>query len=299
MSKKKDKEKNVKKDKIKSFTKVLKENQKSILVKSGDETITLKEATTKSVENMVISPLDGLISIPASEAAENALLDTSLMVSTHYAQSVFSMYEFTMRYPDTKQTLIITVMSDEIDEVLSLSKSIYGPLRERSSIGLIIPQIPDKKVNQIRNWAENAKGADMYVIRIPGILLFTGDIKKDVVSNTQKFDLIIQILHTSKSLEKLRKKDKDEYERTVDFYLNGTSKVLTDMGVVCAHMPLIQEFYSDPHEYAQKWAKQLTLIKESNKLLARMVFSTINMDDLVSFNAEIGKCLGETAISTF
>lgn len=281
------------KKKPNSFTKMLKENQQKITVLYQGEKKTVSEATNDTVKEITAAPLEGMIPVSSSEAAENALTDIKqLSVSTSYAQNIFSMYEFALKYSDVKQTLVVGVQEDDIWNILNSDYPGYGPLKERTNLSLVLNKFPQNYSKKLTNWAnnDNGKRPDMFIIRIPNLIIFHGDIQKGEPSKSKFFDLIIQVLRT-RPLAKLKKKKPAEFKDTVNFYVEGTSRALKNLGVSCAHIALDPDFYKDPHDYAELWCEKLC--DEKNKILMRVIFCTPDPDVLVSFNAQITESLSE------
>lgn len=276
-----------KKEKEKSnFSKMLKENQKAIRILTNDGEKDLADLTNATVEALIASPLDGMIPVPSSEAAENAVAGaSSLCISTAYAENVFSMYEFTLKYSKTKQTLIVPVSEKDIEDIWDANYSGYGPLKDRSNLKLVLDKFPEKAKKKLANWAEEGEIPALFVIRIPNLVLFHGDIKKNAVSKARFFDLVIEVVRSGKSMTKLKKKKPEEFATVSKFVVDSTVRVLKEFGVSCAHIPLDRDFYDEPHDYAKMWVDALT--EEQNNLLTRVVFCTPEPDELVSFNAQL------------
>lgn len=270
-----------------SFSKMLKENQKVIRVATNDgEEKDLATLTSETLENLVASPLDGMIPVSSSEAAENAVKGaTKLSISTAYAQSVFSMYEFALKYYGTKQTLVVTVSEKDVEDIWDANAQAYGPLKDRSNLKLVLDKFPEKAKKKVMNWAEEDCVPALFVIRIPNLVVFHGDIKKNAVSKAKFFDLVIEVIRSGKPMPKLKKKRPDEFARISQFVVDSTVRVLKEFGASCAHIPLNKDLYDDPHDYATMWCK--ALVDEKNNLLTRVVFCTPDPDELVSFNAQL------------
>ena len=270
-----------------SFSKMLKENQKVIRVATNDgEEKDLATLTSETLENLVASPLDGMIPVSSSEAAENAVKGaTKLSISTAYAQSVFSMYEFALKYYGTKQTLVVTVSEKDVEDIWDANAQAYGPLKDRSNLKLVLDKFPEKAKKKVMNWAEEDCVPALFVIRIPNLVVFHGDIKKNTVSKAKFFDLVIEVIRSGKPMPKLKKKRPDEFARISQFVVDSTVRVLKEFGASCAHIPLNKDLYDDPHDYATMWCK--ARVDEKNNVLTRVVFCTPDPDELVSFNAQL------------
>ena len=175
--------------------------------------------------------------------------------------------------------------ADEIEEILDANYSGYGPLKDRSNLKLVLDKFPEKIKKKMVNWAADGEVPALFVIRIPNLVIFHGDIKKNAPSKAKFFDLVIEVIRSGKSLPKLKKKRPEEFAATSRFFVESTVKVLKEFGVSCAHIPLNKDLYVDPHDYASLWCKELTADK--NGILTRIVFCTPDPDDLVSFNHQV------------
>lgn len=270
-----------------NFSKMLKENQKVIHVLNTDgEEKDLAEITNETLEAIIASPLDGMIPVSSSEAAENVVPGAmKLSISTAYAQSVFSMYEFALKYQATKQTLVVVVPEKEVEDIFDANYASYGPLKDRSNLKLVLDKFPEKARKKLANWEEESEIPGMFVIRIPNLVVFHGDIKKNTTSKAKFFDLVIEVVRSGKSLPKLKKKRPEEFTALSNFIVESTVRVLKEFGASCAHIPLDKDLYDEPHEYASMWANALSA--EKNGILTRVVFCTSDPDELVSFNAQL------------
>ena len=270
-----------------NFSKMLKENQKVIRVLTSDgEEKDLAAITNETVDSIVASPLDGMIPVSSSEAAENAVPGAmKLAISTAYAQSVFSMYEFALKYQSTKQTLVVVVPEKDAEDIWDSNYASYGPLKDRSNLKLVLDKFPEKAKRKIADWGSESEVPGMFVIRIPNLVVFHGDIKKNTTSKAKFFDLVIEIVRSGKSMSKLKKKKPEEFADMSKFVVDSTVRVLKEFGSSCAHIPLDKDFYAEPHEYASLWARALN--DDKNNILTRVVFCTPDPDDLVSFNAQL------------
>lgn len=275
-----------KKNKEVSFSKMLKENCKVIKVLKDSEEKALADVTEDTLNDIVASPLDGMIPVTSSEAAENVVPGaTKLTISAAYAQNVFSMYEFALKYNTTKQTLVVIVPEKEIEDIFDADYAGFGPLKDRSNLKLVMDKFPEKAKKKLVNWAEESEVPGMFVIRIPNLVVFHGDIKKNATSKAKFFDLVIEVVRSGKSLTKLKKKRPEQFKEVSDFVVTSTVRVLKEFGASCAHIPLDKDLYLDPHHYATMWATSLNA--EKNGLLTRLVFCTSDPDELVAFNAQL------------
>lgn len=294
MSKKKDKKSKEKK----TFSKMLKENASNIKLDAGDG-ITLDKQTQNTLENVIATQVSSLIPVPVSEAVKNADTDVSrLSLSTVYAESIFSLYEFALKNTGVKQTLVLYVPEDEIEDIFDDDYPGYGPLKDRTNLKLILDKFPDKARKRLFNWQASVDGngtKDMFVIRIPDIVIFHGDIKKDQQCKSKLFDLVITVLHAERKMTKLKKKDGDAFAEASAYYVDTTVSVLRKLGVSSAHINLCSDLFDDPHDYAKLWTKHL--FDEKDKILTRLLFCTSDPNVLVSFNAQVKEdLLGEVGV---
>ena len=153
-----------KKNKEVSFSKMLKENCKVIKVLKDSEEKALADVTEDTLNDIVASPLDGMIPVTSSEAAENVVPGaTKLTISAAYAQNVFSMYEFALKYNTTKQTLVVIVPEKEIEDIFDADYAGFGPLKDRSNLKLVMDKFPEKAKKKLVNWAEESEVPGMFV----------------------------------------------------------------------------------------------------------------------------------------
>lgn len=281
-----------KKEEKKSFTKVLKENAKDIkiIVGNGEEK-TVNELTSETVDGIVASPMDGMIPATAAEAVDNAVPGaTCLTISTKYARTVYCMYENALKYGDVKQSMMLTIPAEDIDSIFDGTLQNAFGLLDKSNVGLVIPKFPEKLQKRACAWAEeddSSKNPAMFVIKIPNLILFYGRLTKNEPATVKYFDLIINVVRTSKSLKKLRKKRPDEFKELMNFVVTNSVNVLKEMGVSCVHIPLVNTFFEDPHEYATAWCDALGAEAATNKILTRMEFCAADSDTLVSFTNQV------------
>ena len=278
-----------KKGKTVSFSKMLKENEKKILVTVKGEEMKLSAATSASVDGIICTSLDSVVPVSVSEAAENSVPGVKkVSVQTSYAQTAWSLYENALKSGDIKQTMLIMTPESDIDDVLSGDYADLEPLYGRTNIQMIMDAIPEKLVKRITKWhnAEKKMDLDMFIVKIPNVILFTDSIKKNVPCSTKVFDLVFCFVRTPKSLKKLAKKDVEKFDEAVEFSVARTISVLKDFGSSCVHTTIDDRFMIDPHDYAEVWAKNL--IAESEKgIISNFTFCTTDTDTLVSFNNQI------------
>ncbi len=280
-----------KKGKAPSFSKMLKENEKKILVTVKGEEMKLSAATSASVDGIICTSLDSVVPVSVSEVAENSVPGVKkVSVQTSYAQTAWSLYENALKSGDIKQTMLIMTPESDIDDVLSGDYEDLEPLYGRTNIQLIMESIPEKLIKRITKWHESdpVKNLDMFILKIPNVILFTDSIKKNVPCSTKLFDLVFCFVRTEKSLKKLAKKNKDKFDEAVNFSVTRAISVLKDFGSSCVHTTIDHRFMIDPHDYAEIWAKNL--IEESEKgIISNFTFCTTDTDTLVSFNNQISK----------
>ena len=281
--------------KSKDFTKMLKENQKKITVMVKDERKTVQQLVNESVEGIVATSLGGIMPVSAAEAVESSLPDSKgLAISAHYSSAVYSMYQFILKNKDAKQTLIITLPSSVINEDDSISDMIKGEegefdgLSDRSDLDLVLDKIPEKQKKRLVKWAEEKGNTDIFVLKIPNLLLFHDVIKKKEPSKANLYDLVVQFVRTDKSLKKIKKKDNEQFREISKFICEKSVSVMKDFGVSCAHIYIDPRYFIDVHDYAHDWAEALSNgISEKNKILNRIIFCTPEPDTLVSFNQQL------------
>lgn len=279
-----------KKNKLPNFSKMLKENQKKIIVSVKGEEKKLSDITDDSVEGIVCTALSSVVPVSVTEAAENSVPGVKkLSASTSYAQTAWSVYENALKNGDIKQTMLIMAPVSDFAEILSGVSEDLEPLESRSNIEMILDKFPEKMTKRIAKWSETTDQIpDLFVVKIPNVVLFTDSIKKNETCSSKTFDIVICLAKSAKSLKKLKKKDKEQFDETVDFIVSKTIKVLKDLGSSCVHTNIDERFVSDPHDYADVWAKHL--LEEMNSgIIANFTFCTTDTDTLVSFNDQLTK----------
>ena len=280
-----------KKGKTPSFSKMLKENEKKILVNVRGDEMKLSAATNASVDAIVCTSLDSVVPVSVSEAAENSVPGVKkISVATSYAQTAWSLYENALKNGDIKQTMLIMAPETDIDEFFSGDYEELEPLYGRTNIQLIMDSIPEKMVKRVKKWSdgENSKVPDMFIVKIPNVILFTDSIKKNVPCSSKLIDIVVCFIRSGKSLKKLAKKDREKFESIVDFSVSKAISVLKDFGSSCVHTMVDSRFMSDPHDYADTWAKYLLEEREKG-IISSVTFCTTDTDVLVSFNSQITK----------
>lgn len=280
-----------KKGKTPSFNKMLKENEKKILVNVKGDEMKLSAATTASVDSIVCTSLDSVVPVSVSEAAENSVPGVKkIAVTTSYAQTAWSLYENALKNGDIKQTMLILAPESDIDDVFSGDYEELEPLLGRTNIQMILDNIPEKLVKRVKKWydGENSKVPDMFIVKIPNVILFTDSIKKNVPCNSKLIDIVVCFVRSGKSLKKLGKKDKEKFDEIIDFTVSKAISVLKDFGSSCVHTMLDERFMVDAHDYADVWAKYL-LEEKGKGIISSVTFCTVDTDTLVSFNNQITK----------
>lgn len=278
------------------FSKMLKENAKKITVTKDGEEKTIAEMVQATIDNLVMVPHDGMIPVTVSEAVKNSVDgESSLTITTAYAEPVFSMYEFALKY-DNKQTLLITLPASEIGEIFDddernsrLEELLFG----RSNLKMVLDRVPEKRIQKLRSWAgeKDVKNVESYIIKFPDLVLFYGDIKKHGPSKAKLFDFVIQVVRSPKSIRKMKRKDQKEFESTVNKIVDDLSSTLKQLAVGCCHMSLDERFFINPYDYAKMWAKFLD--EDITKILNRMIFCTRDIDTMVAFNGEMKRQVEE------
>ena len=258
-----------KKNKLPNFGKMLKENQKKILVSLKGEDKKLSEVTEESVNGIVCTALSSVVPVSVTEAAENSVPGVKkITATTSYAQTAWSVYENALKNGEIKQTMLIMVPASDFGDILNGASPDMEPLYSRSNIEMILNKFPEKMLKRVNKWSESTDQIpDMFVVKIPNVVLFTDSIRKNVTCSSKVFDVVICLIKSDKSLKKLKKKDMDEFNKTVDFAVSKTINILKDLGSSCIHMNIDERFISDPHDYAAVWAKYL-LAEMTNGIIA-------------------------------
>lgn len=285
-----------KKEKKPSFSKMLKDNAKKIQLQIGATVTGLNDAIAASVDGIVCTSIDSVVPVSVTEATENMVAGAKkLAIGTSYGDVSYSMYEFALKYP-VKQTLVSILPASDIEDVFEGLCEQLEPLMGRSTLELVLDKIPEKSIKRMKNWANNpAHVPDMFVLRIPNLILFTSSIKKSLPSEVKTFDLVVLFVSSSKKLAKLKKKDKKEFERTVEFSVEKAVSVLKDFGSSCIHVSVDERFFSDPHDWASVWSKYLIPEMNEKSILSRVNFCTKDPDVLVQVQQQFSTDLIETA----
>lgn len=285
MSKKKDKSKGKK-----TFTKLLAENAKKIKWMSGEEEMNVADWTSATIDAIATSTMEGMVGASASEAAENAVPGTRDIVNlaVSYARPVYSLYEAALKYNDVKQSMVITLPADELDTVFDGTLERKYGLDSKSNLGMILPEFPNKLKKRAFAWADeedDSKNPSILVITIPDILLFYGELRKDEPANVKYFNLVINVVRTTKSLNKLRNKRPEEFASTMNYIIESTCKIIKELGLSCVHMPLDDTFFNTAQEYASVWCK--TLSNDYKRLVTRITFCAPTSDIMVAFSNQV------------
>ena len=275
------------KNKTKSFTKMLKENAKKITIMVKDEERTLASLMDESVEETIATSMDGIIPATAEEAATDSLNSNMLGISVNYVQTAFSMYESSLKYQSAKQTMIITLPASSADEIFDCSIPEFNSLIARTDLALVLDKIPEKLKKRTLKFAEDDESNDMFVLKIPNIVMFYDSIRKREASKAKFFDIVVILVRTKKSLNKIKKKDKEGFKELSSNIVEKTVDLMADLGVSCAHVTLDPMFFIDPHDYASASVKYLDAKDASKKLLSRIVFCTMDADTLAQFNGQL------------
>lgn len=283
--------------KLKGFQKVLSENQKKIKVQveGWDEPKTLGEAVDETVEAVTASAIDALIPVSVTEAAENAVNDLPYMaVMTHYTDVVYSMYEVGLKSMGRKQTMVIPLSADAAEDIDGSDRwiRVLESFKKNTNIGMVMERIPKKVWKKAAAWADDRDGGRAFVIRIPNLLMFPKNIRKNEVTNPMLFDLLFLFVNVSeKSMKKAKKKGLDEFNEFTKDLITDAVKALENFGASSVHFPLWDEFFSDAYDLARMWGDILTDTDTATKpkSLKRLVFSTSNPNLLICFNQELAR----------
>jgi hypothetical protein len=281
-----------------SFSKMLKEHEKKVLVKINGEERKLTDLSKESVDGIVATSIDSVVPVSVTEAVEaaNGNAAGGLVVDTSYAQTAWSLYENALKFSGAKQTMLLISPIADIEEILEGMSDELEPLYARTNLQLVMDSIPEKSWKRLKKWAaEPAQYPDMFVLRIPNLVLFTNSIKKGVATEARSFDLVICFVATEKNLRKLAKKAPDIFEESVKFAVEKTVSVLKDFGSSSVHVEIDSKFMGDdPYGYAKIWGKILNDSVSKKDILTRIVFCTTDSDTLVSFSNEIARSFAQS-----
>lgn len=284
-----------KKGKMPNFSKMLKDNEKKILVSVKGEEMKLTAVTESSVNDIICTALESVVPVSVTEAAENSVPGVKkITATTSYAQTAWSLYENALKNGDIKQTMLVLAPVSDFKDILNGVYEELEPLYSRTNIEMIMDKFPEKLSKRVGKWSEeNEQIPDMFVVKIPNVILFTESIRKNEPCACKLFDLVICLVKSEKSLKKLKKKDKEEFDKTVEFAVSKTINILKDLGSSCVHVTIDDRFMDDAHDYADVWSKHL-LEDASKGIIANVTFCTTDTDTLVSFNNNLTNAfLGE------
>lgn len=274
-----------------AFSKVLKENRKKIeiVVNSQDgETKTLAEMTDESIAAITGTPIESLVPVTVTEAAENSVNDLQYTaIRTTYTDALYSLYEMGIK-TGQKQTLLVPLTSDavgELEEDENFHDILYA-LWKNTNLCLIWEEIPRKIMKRAEAWASDESGDPMFVIRIPNICMFYSTIQKNVAASPLMFDLIIAITNVSaKSLKKAKKSGSDRFSEFQKDFATSMVKIINNFGASSVHTPLWLRFFADEEDAAVSWVDALKAAKPAT--LKRLSFATPDAVTLLSFNRNL------------
>lgn len=281
-----------KKNKEKStFSKVLKENRKKIdiIVSPSDgSTKTLAEITDESIEAITGTPIESLVPVTVTEAAESSVNDLQYTaIRTTYTDALYSLYEMGIK-TGQKQTLIIPLTSDAAEDLEQDDRfaDILDALRKTTNLEMIWDDMPRKVFKRAAAWSVDDSGDPMFVIRIPNVCMFYSSIQKNVANSPLLFDLIVAITNVStKSLRKAKKAGSDRFSEFQESFTTNLVKIMANFGASSVHVPLWMEFFADEEEAAVSWVNALKAGKPAT--LKRFSFATPDAITLLSFNRNL------------
>jgi hypothetical protein len=278
------------KGKKNSFGKQLKEEKKKIILNIQGEEVPFTKVVESSMTDMIGTSLDGVVPVSVTEVTKDVVENAKgLGVSTSYAQPAWSLYEYALKFPKEKQTLLITAPYEYAGVVIDCDEPSLKWLKTRSNISMLLGGVSEKIKKRYEKWeaAEDGQVPDIFVFRIPNVVLFTENIKKNEPTKVKLFDVVILFVKGEKKFLKLKKKNSDAFKETVDFTVQKGISVLKQFGVSSVHTDITSIFFNDPHEYAKLWGKYLFSDKSDVGILHRVVFSTTDTDTMVQFNSEL------------
>ena len=276
---------------IKGFSNMLKEHKKDILIAKDERKISLSEATNETLNAIKCVPFDAIIPITSDEAAKKKKIK-DFHVDVHYAKPAFAMYEYAMKKPE-HQTIILTLTPDELVALLDYGvNSTITSLMERTNISLILKKM-EKPVNKINRWlkSESEEMIDMIVLNIPDIILFTDNLKKGEVSRTILFDLCIQVVKTKKDLNKIKKKNVDDYDEITKKVKEMTIQNAISLGHTSCHIPMDSIFYNDKIG-GKQWIESIDESETCKTLISNLIFSSESNIRLIEFANRITQWMG-------
>lgn len=275
--------------------KVLKKHKEDIKVQKDGELFSLADLTRESAGGVIATSMNGVI--PLVEDIAPGSKNNHVVVNVCYNDSVFSVFEFMLK-KYAKQTLLKIVPVEEYEDIMKGYSGSFNSVYERTNLQLILKEIGGKNERRIKNWAEESGGSnDLFILKVPDVVLFYGDIKKKDKSEASLFDIVIVFVKTEKSLKKLKKKDPSEFNKAMEFVVSKTASLLNDLSVESVHIDLDKRFYIDVHDYAKIWAEQLIKSSSEGWTLNRAIFCTNDANTMVSFNKQITSDLYQNSLS--
>lgn len=285
MGKKKKKTKHVE-----TLTEVLKENKKLIFVKKDENTkVSIAEATEESAENVTAVPVAGVLAVSAEDVAGRKKLADS-QIQMRYAKPVFTMYENALKM-ESKQTLMLTYTIDEAAEAINEAEkgSILYELSKRTNVQNILKKM-DRPFNKLNKWisAEPSEEPEIFVIHIPDVVMFTKTVKMNEVSESIRFDLLIQVVKTHKKITKIFNKDEDRYHEINHRLRESTIQLIKDLGIVCPNIQIDDAYNTLGNEISLVWKTLLEKEFSNDGTLAKYVdklsFTTENSNVFIEFS---------------
>lgn len=284
---KKNKKKDKKNKNSKSLIQILKDSKEKIAVfdTTTSTKSTLDEMIKKSIEGITSCETSSIIPVSASEAAEKKEA-IQFTIESRFAKHVFSMYEEAMRNTNVVQTICVTVPVDEAESIFDYgSNSTISVLLERSNLGLIVKKA-NKMKNRLSSWIDDDH-TESYIINIPKVVFFSGNIVAKETTPAILYNLMIQILpYTSKDLSKMRKKNNEKADKVQKQNISELITSAISVGnASCDIIICTDDFVTDIDSYVKDWKEVLN--EDVRKCLNKIIFSFEKDIDFIPASREL------------
>lgn len=278
--KKKDKKKN--KGTLQAFNEMLAKHQKEIKIHIGDEDKTLKELTSDSAENVTAVTFDSVIPEDGKEIAKRS--KESFEMKAFLSSPIFKLFESGIS-SDSKQTLLLTIQDSDApylfaNDVNEDITTLYG----KSNLSLILNKM-DKPKRKLEKWCKSDAETDydVFVMRIPNVVLFTHKICKDELTNAIIFDIIVQVVKTKKKFSKIVKNE-DKLSELSKFVIKCTIETMKNFGSVSTIIPITSKFGVDEYQLGDDWASYALKDDAFKNMINSVVFTSLSTNSYAIFD---------------
>ena len=271
-----------------SFVKMLKGNQKEISITVNGEEKTIPELTEASVTNTTCSTIDGLVPVTSEEALKKKA-SVQFTMDTRYSRAPFMLYENGVKMSsEPAQTLTIIMNTEQAEDWLEYGiDPILESINTKSNLSLILSEL-DKPRKKLEKWIagkpEDDVNHESLVLNIPEVVLFTGDIKKGEPSSAFLFNLMVVIVRTTKSIEKITKKNKDLALEIETAVVEDVVNAAIKLGNSSLLVDIANPFNITAESYANKWFELICNTDNRSKLFDYVIFNADVLNQYVLFS---------------